>query len=217
MSFDAQRHLQQAKAKHQLSTIKFDTATSSIYDLLDEEPVELSSVVATLMDLQEAGSLQQDCSAFLVCGLEATVSSLCTMESKVAALSADAANAKFLATYRDPIKRWFTRRAKLLGMDWPTLAGKLDLEQEDSDEEDTDSPSCTENLKASLEKDSYSWQDWLDIRSIADAANSGFHLGKNVSPKDALKKLDCGEHKLPQSLQRAEGPLRKALTSLINK
>ena len=119
---------------------------------LDEEPVELSSVVATLMELQEAGNLQHDCSAFLVRGLEATASSLCTMEAQVAALSADAADAKFLATYRDPIKRWFTRRAKVLGMDWPTLAGKLDLEHEDSDEENSDLPSCTENLKASLKR-----------------------------------------------------------------
>lgn len=100
MSCDVQSHLQQAKAKHQTATVKFDTATSSIYDLLDEEPVELSSVVATLMELQEAGSLQHDCSAFLVGALEATVSSLCTMEEGVAALSADAADAKFLATYR---------------------------------------------------------------------------------------------------------------------
>ena len=127
MSFYAQNYLQQAKAKHQVATDKFDAATSSIYDLLDEEPVGLSSVVATLMELQEAGSLQHDCSAFLVHGLEATVSSLCTIQDEVAALSADAADAKFLATYRDPIKRWLTRRAKVLGMDWPTLAGKLDL------------------------------------------------------------------------------------------
>ena len=56
MSFDAQRRLQQPKAKHQVATVKVDSATSSIYDLLDEEPVELSSVVATLMELQEAGS-----------------------------------------------------------------------------------------------------------------------------------------------------------------
>lgn len=197
MSLDAQKYLQQAKAKHQVATDQFVAATSSIYDLLDEEPVELSSVVATLMELQEVGSLQHDGSAFLVHGLEATVSSLCAIQDEVAALSAHAADAKFLATYCDPIKRWFTRRAKVLGMDWPTLAGKLDLEQEDSDEEDSDLPSCTEKLKASLERDNYSWQDWLDIRSIADAANSGFHLGKNISPKDALKKLDCGDHRLP--------------------
>ena len=152
----------------------------------------------------------------MVHGLEEMVSYLCTIQEKVA-LSADVADANFLATYRYPIKRWFTRRAKALGMDWPTLSGKLDLEQEDSDEEDSDSPSCTEKLKASLERDSYSWQDWLDIRSIADAANSGFHLGKNVSPKDALKKLECDEHKLPQSLQHAKGPLRKAVALLIKK
>lgn len=124
----------------------------SIYDLLDQEPVELPSVTATLLELQEAGSLQQDCSAFLVQGLEQTVSSLRTTQEKIAMLSADAADAKCLATYRYPIKRWFTRRARALGMDWPTLAGKLDLEQEVSNEENSDSPSCTEKLKVSLER-----------------------------------------------------------------
>ena len=219
MSFDPQSHLQQAKAKHQLSTEKFDVATSSIYDLLDQEPVELPSVVVTLLELQEAGSLQQDCSTFLVCGLEETTSSLCTIQEEVAVLKADAADSKFLATYRDPIKRWFTRRAKVLGMDWPTLAGKLDLEQEESDDEDSASQNSTytEKLKASLERDSYSWQDWLDIRSIADAANTGFHLGKKINPQDALRDLESGIHKLPQSLQHAQDPLCKVLASLVRK
>lgn len=77
-------------------------------------------------------------------GLEQTLSALRTTQEKVAVLSADAADAKLLATYRDPIKRWFTRRAKAVGMDWPTLAGKLDLEQEGSHGENSDSPTCTD-------------------------------------------------------------------------
>lgn len=189
----------------------------SINDLLDQETDELPSVIATLLELQQAGGLQLVSYAFLVQGLEQTVSSLRTTQERVAVLSAAAADAKFLAAYQYPVKRWLTRRSMALGMDWPTLAGKLDLEQEDSDEEHSDSPSCTEKLKASLERDSYSWQDWLDIRSIADAAYADFHLGKGVSPKDALENLESGEHKLPESLQHAEAPLRKALASLIRK
>ena len=214
----ADAHLRQAEAKHQIATDKFDTARSSVYELLEENPFELPHVVASLLELEEAGSIQQECSAFLVRGLQETVSALHNTQEQIAKLNADAADAKFLATYRDPIRKWFTRRAKALGMDWQTLAGKLDLEEDDLEEgAELDSPSCTEQLKASLRRDDYSWQDWLDIRSIADAANSTFHLGKKISPQDALLNLDQNAQKLPESLRHAKAPLRKALASLIKR
>ena len=204
---------------------------SSVYDLLEEKPVDLAHVVArsnaNLRYSIEAGRLQQQNLASLVSRLQETVSALQFTQEQVAKLSTDAADAKSLAIYRDPLRRWFTRRAKALGMDWQTLAMKLDSEEDDSEEDDSeeddseeeelDSPSCTEQLKASLQRDNYSWQDWVDMRSIADAANSSCHLGRKISAQDALQNLDQNAQKLPESLQHAKIPLRKALDSLVRR
>ena len=92
----------------------FDTARSSASYLLEEEIIQLPDVVTSLLHAQEAGSLQQECSAFLVCGLQSTVTALHSTQKQVAELSADAAVAKFLATYRDPVRRWFNKRAQRL-------------------------------------------------------------------------------------------------------
>ena len=187
---------------------------SSVYDLLEEKPVDLAHVVARLRYSIEAGRLQQQNLALLVSRLQETVSALQFTQEQVAKLTADA---KSLAIYRDPLRRWFTRRAKALGMDWHTVAMKLDSEEDDSEEEKLDSPSCTEQLKASLQRDNYSWQDWVDMRSIADAANSSCHLGRKISAQDALQNLDQNAQKLPESLQHAKIPLRKALDSLVRR
>ncbi|KAL3157119.1 hypothetical protein ABBQ38_001364 [Trebouxia sp. C0009 RCD-2024] len=123
------------------------------------------------------------------CSLGLTVSSLQNTQEQVAALRADAAAAETLAMCCAPVKKWVIKRAKALDMDWLTLAGKLDLEEECSDDEDPNLPSCTEKLKASLQRDGFSWQDWSDIRSVADVANGCFHLGKQMSAQDALQQL----------------------------
>lgn len=112
----ADAHLRQAEAKHQIATDKFDTARSSVYELQEEDPVKLPPhVVASLLVLEEAGSIQQECSAFLVYGLQETISVLHEIVSvlhdtqeQIAKLNADVADAKFLGTYRDPIRKWFT-------------------------------------------------------------------------------------------------------------
>ena len=61
---------------------------------------------------------------------------------------------KFWLHFRGPIS-W---GAKAVGTNWPSLAGKLDSEGENP------KSSCTEALKASLQRNSYSRENWLDIK-----------------------------------------------------
>ena len=144
MSVDAERNLEQARAKYKLSADKFDTASSSIFALLDHNIPPLESILAGLCGLQDAGSHQQECSQFLICALAKSVSACKETEKKVANLSTKVADLEFLATYRDP-RKWLLLRASLIGMDWAILADRLD-----SEEDQTMQPH-TNRLKASLQ------------------------------------------------------------------
>ena len=75
-------------------------------------------------------------------------------------------------------------------MDWHALAGELDQEEDDIEEDKTAPTPYTHDLKASLQGDGYSWEDWLNIRSIADAASTSFPIGKKFSAREALLALD---------------------------
>ena len=126
MSVDAERDLEQARVKYKLSADKFDTASSSIFALLHQDIPPLDSILAGLCGLQDAGSHQQECSQFLICSLAKSVSPCKETEKKVANLSTKVADLEFLATYRDPIRKWLLLRASLIGMDWAILADRLD-------------------------------------------------------------------------------------------
>ena len=111
------------------------TPETSSHHLLHEEPPQ-SAIIAALLALKKAGNLQQQYSAVLINGLETLVSDLRDTQEQVDVLTAGAADAKVLAMYRGPIRRWCTRRAKALDMDWSILADKLDLEEDGSEDED---------------------------------------------------------------------------------
>lgn len=112
---------QQPKTK--VAAEQFDTASSSIFALLDHKIPPLDSIVAELCGLQEAGSLQQECSNFLICAFAKPVTAfkkteekVADLTDKVADLTDNVADTEFLATYRDLVRKWLRLRASIIGL-----------------------------------------------------------------------------------------------------
>ena len=135
--------------------------------------------------LQAASKAQLECSAAMVWALGKVQSDGHKLKEQLAPLTTADADREYLATFRDPLRKWLARQAKAHGVPWPILAGELDLE------EDEVSQPYTDMLKASLQHDNYTWEDWHAVQSIADAANCGFYSSKKVGAADALQKLEC--------------------------
>lgn len=181
-------------------------------------PLEPAALHVCLYSLQAALNVEQQSSAFRTYTLVKVMSALHVLQEQVRQLQQDVvlleeqvAVADWLAMHCAPARKWLVKRADSISMPWCVLEDKLHLE------EDLDLQPYTDKLKASLQHDDYSWEDWLAIQSIADAGSPEVYMGKKVTVRVALQNLESEAHCLPASVQHLEAPLRKAFTSLINR
>ena len=95
---------------------------------------------------------------------------------------------------------------------WPELAVMLAEEASAAKINGSTQPGpVTQDLIAILARHRFTWNDWENLRVVADASNKDYHTGCLMGPDDTIRAIDSGSLKVPSDFLTTVAPVKKML------
>lgn len=121
----------------------------------------------------------------------------------------------FLSLLRDHIALFCHKVVLRLSFEmnsWQELAVLLAEEASAGKKSGSNQPGLvTQDLIATLARHRFTWNDWENLRVVADASNKDYRTGCLMGPHDTIEAIDSGSLKVPSVFLTTVAPVKKML------